>query len=154
MAKKAVVIGSGFAGLSAATFLAKSGWDVDVVEKHDQPGGRARHFHEHGFTFDMGPSWYWMPDVFERYFNCFNARVSDFYELIRLDPSYRIYWDNDQMDVPADYAAMKELFERTEPGASAKLDAFMEEAAYKYRVGINKLVLNPDNHCLNFLIKS
>jgi len=153
VAKKAVVIGSGFAGLSAATFLAKSGWDVDVVEKHDQPGGRARHFKEHGFTFDMGPSWYWMPDVFERYFNCFNARVSDFYELIRLDPSYRIYWDNDQMDVPADYAAMKELFERTEPGAAAKLDAFMEEAAYKYRVGINKLVFKPGQSLLEFLDK-
>lgn len=153
MAKKAVVIGSGFAGLSAATFLAKSGWDVDVVEKHDQPGGRARHFHEHGFTFDMGPSWYWMPDVFERYFNCFNTRVSDFYELIRLDPSYRIYWDNDQMDVPADYAAMKELFELTEPDAGAKLDAFMEEAAYKYRVGINKLVFKPGQSLLEFLDK-
>ena len=153
MAKKAVVIGSGFAGLSAATFLAKSGWNVDVVEKHDQPGGRARHFKEHGFTFDMGPSWYWMPDVFERYFNCFNTRVSDFYELIRLDPSYRIYWDNDQMDVPADYAAMKELFELTERGAAAKLDAFMEEAAYKYRVGINKLVFKPGQSLLEFLDK-
>jgi phytoene desaturase len=153
VAKKAVVIGSGFAGLSAATFLAKFGWDVDVVEKHDQPGGRARHFHEHGFTFDMGPSWYWMPDVFERYFNCFNTRVSDFYELIRLDPSYRIYWDNDQMDVPADYAAMKELFELTERGAAAKLDAFMEEAAYKYRVGINKLVFKPGQSLLEFLDK-
>ena len=153
MAKKAVVIGSGFAGLSAATFLAKSGWDVEVVEKHDQPGGRARHFKEQGFTFDMGPSWYWMPDVFERYFNCFDKRVSDFYELIRLDPSYRIYWDNDQMDVPADYAAMRELFERTEPGAAAKLDAFMEEAAYKYRVGINKLVFKPGQSLLEFLDK-
>jgi phytoene desaturase len=153
VAKKAVVIGSGFAGLSAATFLAKSGWDVDVVEKHDQPGGRARHFHEHGFTFDMGPSWYWMPDVFERYFNCFNTRLSDLYELIRLDPSYRIYWENDQMDVPADYAAMKELFEHTERGAAAKLDAFMEEAAYKYRVGINKLVFKPGQSLLEFLDK-
>jgi len=153
VAKKAVVIGSGFAGLSAATFLAKSGWDVDVVEKHDQPGGRARHFHEHGFTFDMGPSWYWMPDVFERYFNCFNTHLSDLYELIRLDPSYRIYWENDQMDVPADYAAMKELFEHTERGAAAKLDAFMEEAAYKYRVGINKLVFKPGQSLLEFLDK-
>jgi phytoene desaturase len=91
--KKAVVIGSGFAGLSAATFLAKAGWNVDVLEKHNQPGGRARQFKVDGFTFDMGPSWYWMPDVFDRYFAQFNHTVEDFYNLIRLDPSYRIYWD-------------------------------------------------------------
>ena len=90
--KKVVVIGSGFAGLSAASFMAKAGWDVTVLEKHDIPGGRARQFSEEGFTYDMGPSWYWMPDVFERYFNCFGKKVSDYYELKRLDPSYRVYW--------------------------------------------------------------
>ncbi len=151
MSKKAVVIGSGFAGLSAATFLAKAGWSVDVIERHDQPGGRARQFKVDGFTFDMGPSWYWMPDVFERYFAQFNQSVSSYYKLIRLDPSYRIYWDADHMDVPADYEALKHLFESTEAGAGEKLDAFMEEASYKYRVGINKLVFKPGQSLTEFL---
>ena len=121
MSKKAIVIGSGFAGLSAASFLSKYGWDVDVVEKHDQPGGRCRHFKVDGFTFDMGPSWYWMPDVFERYFAQFNKKVADYYKLIRLDPSYRIYWDHDAMDVPADYEALKKLFDELEPGAGVQV---------------------------------
>lgn len=151
MSKKAVIIGSGFAGLSAATFLASTGWEVDVLEKHDQPGGRARHFKHEGFTFDMGPSWYWMPDVFERYFASFGKKVADYYRLIRLDPSYRIYWEQGQMDVPADYAALKQVFEDLEPGAGAKLDAFMEEAEYKYRVGINKLVFKPGQSLLEFI---
>ena len=77
--KKAVIIGSGFAGLSAASFLAKAGYDVIVLEKQSGPGGRARQLKEQGFTFDMGPSWYWMPDVFERYFNQFGKKVSDYY---------------------------------------------------------------------------
>ena len=151
MAKKAVVIGSGFAGLSAASFLAKAGWQVDVLEKHEQPGGRARHFKANGFTFDMGPSWYWMPDVFERYFAQFDRKLADYYTLIRLDPSYRIYWEADQMDIPAKYDELKQLFEKTEVGAGAQLDAFMEEAAYKYRVGINKLVFKPGQSLMEFL---
>lgn len=143
MAQQAIVIGSGFAGMSVATFLVDAGWDVTVLEKHDQPGGRARQLKAEGFTFDMGPSWYWMPDVFEHYFNRFGKKVSDYYELKRLDPSYRIYYPNDIVDIPADYNAMKALFEKIEPGAGKQLDQFMEEAAYKYEVGIQKLVHKP-----------
>src|SRR3982751_5971441 len=105
--KRVVVIGSGFAGLSAATFMAKAGWDVTVIEKNSTPGGRARQLKENGFTFDMGPSFYWMPDVFERYFAQFGKRVSDYYQLDRLDPSYRIYWNDGYTDMPADYEALK-----------------------------------------------
>ena len=83
--------------------MAKAGWDVTVLEKHNLPGGRARQLKSDGFTFDMGPSWYWMPDVFERYFNCFGKKTSDYYSLKRLDPSYRIYWEDDAMDIPANY---------------------------------------------------
>lgn len=143
MAQQAIVIGSGFAGMSAATFLANAGWDVIVFEKHEQPGGRARQLKADGFTFDMGPSWYWMPEVFERYFNQFDKKVSDYYELKRLDPSYRIYYEHESVDIPANYDALKELFETIEPGSGKKLDRFMEEAAYKYEVGINKLVYKP-----------
>jgi phytoene desaturase len=153
VSKKAIVIGSGYAGLSAATFLAQSGWEVQVLEKHDQPGGRSRFFSSDGFSFDMGPSWYWMPDVFERYFTSFGRKVEDYYTLERLSPSYRIYWADDYMDVPSDYEELKKLFNQLETGAGEKLDAFMEEAAYKYKVGVNKLVYKPSLSWTEFIDK-
>ncbi|MCC6258060.1 MAG: phytoene desaturase [Chitinophagaceae bacterium] len=144
MVKKAIVIGAGYAGISAASFLAKAGWDVTVLEKLSGPGGRARNFKADGFTFDMGPSWYWMPDVFERYFNCFGKKVSDYYQLTRLDPSYRVYWpEGSSTDLPSQYPQLKETFESIEPGSGKMLDKFMKEAAYKYEVGIGKLVFKP-----------
>jgi len=148
--KKIVIIGSGFAGLSAASFMAKAGWDVTVLEKNSTAGGRARQLVTDGFTFDMGPSWYWMPAVFERFFNFFGKKVSDYYQLKRLDPSYRIYWPDDSMDIPANYNELKKLFEKTEAGSSAMLDKFINEAAYKYEVGINKLVHKPGQSLLEF----
>lgn len=153
MEKKLIVIGAGFAGLSAASFMARAGWQVTVIEKHDSPGGRARQLKAEGFVFDMGPSWYWMPDVFERYFNQFGKSASDYYTLTRLDPSYRIYWDNEKDDIPANLDAFKALLEKMEPGASKKLDKFLEEAAYKYRTGIQKLVFKPGQSVLEFLDK-
>lgn len=148
--KKVVVIGSGFAGMSAACFMARAGWNVTVLEKNDMPGGRARQLKEAGFTFDMGPSWYWMPDVFEHFFNCFGKKTADYYQLQRLDPSYRVYWEDDEMDIPADYTAIKSLFEKTEPGSGEALDRFLQEAAYKYDVGINKLVYKPGQSLTEF----
>ncbi len=149
--KKAIIIGSGLAGLSAASFMAKAGWRVTVLEKHATPGGRARQLLAEGFTFDMGPSWYWMPDVFEKYFNHFGKKVSDYYELIRLDPSYRVYWKDGPMDIPANYDELKQLFESMEPGSAAMLDKFLTEAAYKYQVGINKLVYKPGRSVTEFM---
>lgn len=149
--KKAIIIGSGFSGLSTASFLAKDGWDVTIVEKHHVPGGRARQFKDEGFVFDMGPSWYWMPDVFERYFTCFGKSRSDYYSLKRLDPSYRIFWEDEIMDVPANYEQLKKLFEIKETGSGKKLDKYLEEAAYKYRIGINKLVQKPGQSLAEFL---
>ena len=149
--KQAIVIGSGFAGMSAASFLARSGWKVMVLEQHNMPGGRARKFEAAGFTFDMGPSWYWMPDVFERYFQQFGKEVSDYYQLERLDPSYRVYWPDGITDIPANYIELKALFEKLEPGAGEQLDLFMKEAAYKYEVGVNKLVFKPGQSLLEFL---
>lgn len=131
--------------------MAKAGWKVTVLEKQPTPGGRARQLKAEGFTFDMGPSWYWMPDVFERYFGCFGKRVSDYYELERLAPSYRIYWNDGPMDIPADYQELKKLFESIEPGSGEKLDRFLAEAAYKYEVGINKLVYKPGQSLTEFL---
>ena len=133
--KKVIVIGSGFAGLSAASFMAKEGWDVTVIEKNEGPGGRAQQLKEQGFTFDMGPSFYWMPDVFDRYFAQFGKKVSDYYQLERLDPSYRIYWKDGYTDMPANYESLREVFESIEPGSAEKLDAFLKGAAYKYDAG-------------------
>ena len=142
--KKTIVIGSGFAGLSAAACLAQEGFDVTVLEKNATPGGRARQFQVDGFTFDMGPSWYWMPDVFERFFNRFGKSAADFYELKRLDPSYRVYYGKDDfMDVPAGIDPLTEMFERVEPGSSAALKKFLAEGAYKYAAGMNTLVYKP-----------
>jgi phytoene desaturase len=150
VAKNVVVIGSGFAGLSAACFMAKAGWKVQVVEKNSTPGGRARKFEAEGFTFDMGPSWYWMPGVFERFFNKFGKNVCDYYALKRLDPSYKVFWPDDATEIPADYIELKKLFNKLEPGSGENLDAFLSEAEYKYEVGINKLVLKPGRSLLEF----
>jgi phytoene desaturase len=97
MKKKIKIIGSGFSALSAASYLAKDGHDVTVFEKNSSIGGRARRLKKEGFTFDMGPSWYWMPDVFERFFNDFNKKPSDYYELIKLSPAYRVYYGINEM---------------------------------------------------------
>ena len=151
MSKKVVIIGSGFAALAASAFMAKAGWDVTVLEKQSTPGGRARQLKAEGFTFDMGPSWYWMPDVFERYFNQFGLKVSQLYDLKRLDPSYRIYWNDGPIDIPASYSGLQAVFDKLEPGSGARLDHFLKEAAYKYDVGIHKLVHKPGQSILEFL---
>jgi phytoene desaturase len=141
--KSVIIIGSGFAGLSAASFMAKGGWQVTVLEKNSAPGGRATQLKAQGYTFDMGPSFYWMPDVFERFFAQFDKRLTDYYQLQRLDPSYRIYWPDAYTDMPADPDALKKVFESIEPGSAAKLDRYLAGAAYKYRVGMQKLVYKP-----------
>ena len=142
--KKVAVIGAGFAGISAATCLAKEGFDVTVFEKNAIAGGRARQWQANGFTFDMGPSWYWMPDVFEKYFNLFGKSASDYYELERLDPSYRIvYAKDDYLDIPAGVPALCELFDKLEPGSGQHLQRFIEEGKIKYDIGINDLVYKP-----------
>lgn len=149
--KKAVIIGSGFAGLSAACFMAKAGLNTTVLEKHAIPGGRARKLMADGFVFDMGPSWYWMPDVFERFFSIFDKKVADYYQLDRLNPSYRIYWPDAKMDIPADYTELRKLFESMEEGSAGRLDQYMKEAEYKYKIGINKLVHKPGLSMSEFL---
>src|SRR6185436_15542219 len=139
------IIGAGFSGLAAASVLGAAGYDVNVYEKNDQCGGRARVFHEKGFTFDMGPSWYWMPDVFEFFYARFEKSAADFYELKKLSPSYRIFFGkNDEMDIPDSMEVMYELFEKVEAGSAAQLRKFLKEAEEKYRIAIhNRLVYFP-----------
>jgi phytoene desaturase len=143
-ARRAVVIGSGVAGLAAACCLAKEGWAVTVLEKNEQLGGRARTWEKDGFTFDLGPSWYWMPDVFEEFFARFNKRPSDYYDLVRLDPSYRVvFGPDDAVDLPADLGALLGLFESIEPGAARSLRRYLAQAEYKYKVGMGDYVRRP-----------
>jgi phytoene desaturase len=143
MLQSVSIIGAGFSGLSAACYLAKAGCKVTVYEKHDSVGGRARAYSSDGFVFDMGPSWYWMPDVFERFFNDFGKSVSDYYTLQRLDPGYRVFFEAGSMDVPASLDKLYALFEEQEPGSSFALEKFLKEAEYKYEVGIHDLVYKP-----------
>ena len=152
MHKTVNIIGSGFAGLSAACCLAKAGMKVKVIEKNEQVGGRARQFSAAGFTFDMGPSWYWMPDVFEDFLSPFGKSTKDYYDLIQLDPGFCIYFGKgDKMDIPAKEEAIYDLFERIEPGSANKLKQFLKEAAYKYEVGMKDLVYQPGHSHLEFI---
>nr|WP_276281121.1 phytoene desaturase family protein [Halorussus sp. DT72] len=139
--RSVVVVGSGFGGLSTACYLADAGADVTVVEKNDQLGGRASVLERDGFRFDMGPSWYLMPDVFERFFGHFGRRPDDYYELEHLDPHYKIFFkDGDDVTVTADREETKATFEEYEPGAGAALDAYLEEAEETYEIGMEHFV--------------
>lgn len=146
------VIGSGFAGISAAAYLAKQGYRVDVYEKNTDIGGRARQLTTpEGYVFDMGPSWYWMPEVFEKFFNDFGHKAADFYELQLLDPGFSVVFGTDDvLDIPADFEALCRLFESIESGSADKLRSFLTEAEYKYKVGIGKLVYKPGLSLLEF----
>lgn len=139
----ATVIGSGFSSLAAATALADKGAKVTILEKNESSGGRARKFEANGFTFDMGPSWYWMPDVFEKYFNRFGKSASDYYDLKRLSPSYRVFFEDESVDIPSSMSELEAYFESREKGAGLKLRKFLKDAAYKYEAGINDLVYKP-----------
>ncbi len=149
---KVIVIGSGFSGLAAATSLADKGYDVTVLEKNSVAGGRARVFHTEGFTFDMGPSWYWMPDIFENYFAAFGKKPSDYYDLVRLDPSYAVILaNNETIHLPASIDKLGDLFESMEAGSKAKFQEFLRQAEYKYDVGINQFVWKPSTSITEFL---
>lgn len=152
MPQRVLVIGAGFAGLAAATSLADKGYDVTILEKNNMPGGRARVFRADGFTFDMGPSWYWMPDVFENYFARFGKKPSDYYNLVRLDPSYTVVFSADEaIDLPAGQENLEKLFEQIEPGSALRLREFLKQASYKYDVGMNKFVWKPSRSITEFL---
>jgi phytoene desaturase len=150
--KKVAVIGSGFSGLSSACFLAKAGFEVTVFEKNSSPGGRARKFESQGYTFDMGPSWYWMPDVFESFFSHFGKLPSDYYQLERIDPSYRIFYSGDDiLDIPAGILSLCNVFDKLEPGSGDKLMTFLKEARFKYEIGMGKLAYRPGLSVLELL---
>ncbi|MEN5055080.1 phytoene desaturase family protein [Sphingobacterium kitahiroshimense] len=152
MKKKIAVIGSGFSGLSAAAYLAKAGNEVHVFEKHDQPGGRARQFKtEEGYVFDMGPSWYWMPDIIDNFFTDFGSKTTDFFELISLNPQFEMIFADDKIAVPENLDELKILFEKIEVGAGLQLEKFMKSAKFKYEVGMQDFVNKPCHSWAEFI---
>ena len=144
MKKKIVIIGGGFSSLSAASYLAKTGHDVSIYEKNSTLGGRARQLKKEGFTFDMGPSWYWMPDVFESFFNDFGKSVADYYSLQKLDPGYQVYFGkNESISISASLEKIYETFEVQEKGSGEKLRKFIKKAQDHYDIAIKDLVHRP-----------
>ena len=138
------IIGSGFSSLAAACYLAKAGYDVTIFEKNNTIGGRARQLLKNGFTFDIGPTWYWMPDVFERFFLDFSKKPSDYYTLEKLNPAYSIYFGKDDyITIEDTLEKITAAFEKEEPGSSQKLNTFIETAKSNYDVAIKDLVYNP-----------
>jgi phytoene desaturase len=130
---RVIVIGAGYGGLATAGLLARLGYAVTVIEKNEQCGGRASLFREKGFSFDMGPSWYLQPEVFETWFAAFGKKPSEYYALKRLDPSYRIFFSpNDIVDIAKDLHKNFATFEKIEPGSSKQFEKYLAEATYKY----------------------
>ncbi|NJX15736.1 phytoene desaturase family protein [Tamlana crocina] len=144
MKLKANIIGSGFSALAASCYLAQSGYDVTIFEKNPTIGGRARQLKKDGFTFDIGPTWYWMPDVFERFFADFDKKPSDFYTLEKLNPAYSVYFGkNDYVTIEDTLDKIAIAFEKEEPGSSKQLYKFISEAKSNYKIAIKDLVYNP-----------
>lgn len=148
MAKKIAIIGSGISGLSAAAYAAKQGHEVYVFEKNDMPGGRARQFTTpNGYKFDMGPSWYWMPDIIDRFFADFGYKICDFYKLVSLQPQFDVLFPDRTLSMPSRIEDMYALFEEIESGSGPRLEAFLKAAKYKYEVGMQQFVYKP---CLSW----
>ena len=143
MNKKVVIIGSGFSSLSAACYLSKAGYKVEVYEKNSTVGGRCRQFKKEGFTFDIGPSWYWMPDIFDNFFSDFGRQREDFYELDKLSPAYKIFFADDVITIGDTMDKICVEFERIEKGSAVHLRKFIKKAQENYSIAINKIVLRP-----------
>ena len=138
--------------MSAASYLAKSGYDVTILEKNNDVGGRARQFKKDGFTFDIGPSFYWMPDVFESFFNDFEKKVSDYYELIRLNPGYKVFFkDQKKIEIEDDFDKIKTTFENYEKGSGKHLEKFIKNAKSNYEIAIQDLVYKPGENLLEII---
>ena len=144
MKKNIHIIGSGFSALAASCYLAKEGYNVTVLEKNDTLGGRARQYKKDGFTFDIGPSWYWMPDVFERFFADFGKKPSDYYILDKLNPGYEVYFGKESsVKISSELEEIYTLFETEEKGSAKHLKTFLESAKSNYDTAIKDLVYKP-----------
>lgn len=144
MPKKINIIGSGFSAMAASCYLAQAGHQVQVFEKNTSVGGRARQLKKQGFTFDIGPTWYWMPDVFERFFDDFGKKTQDYYQLTKMDPAYQVYFQQGaSISIPGNLEGIYENFEKEEPGSAKKLEKFIFKARDNYEIAIKDLVYKP-----------
>ena len=149
---KIAIIGSGFSSLAASCYLAQAGYDVTVYEKNATVGGRARQLKDKGFTFDIGPTWYWMPDVFEKFFNDFNKKPSDYYALEKLSPAYKVYFgENDVIDIADNLKDIVTTFESIEKGSGKQLESFIGEAKSNYDIAIKDLVYRPGDSIVELI---
>ncbi len=153
--KKVIIVGAGFGGLSLAAMLSKKGFDVSVYEKNEQIGGRARVIKEKGYTFDMGPSWYMMPDVFENFFNILGENISDYISLKRLSPSYRVYFKGNKKpyDFYSDREKNTKIFEEIEPGSSKKLFEYLDESKRQYQIAKREFMYKNYDSIFDFFNK-
>lgn len=155
MKKKVIIIGSGIGGLGSAALLSKSGYDVTVVEKNTNIGGRANIFEAEGYTFDMGPSWYLMPDVFEHYFQLLGENISDYLDLVKLSPSYRVFFSNDKelpiVDIHSDLEKDLPLFEKLEPGVTPKIREYLERSGEQYQMAKDTFMYRNLGFSIDFL---
>jgi phytoene desaturase len=152
--KTITILGSGFSSLSAACYLSKEGYNVTIYEKNESFGGRARQYKKEGFVFDMGPTWYWMPDVFERFFNDFDKVPSDYYNLVKLNPGYQVYFGvDDSVCISENLEEIYKLFEKEEQGSSLKLKEFLKQAESNYNVAVKDLVYKPGISPLELITK-
>jgi len=149
---RAAIIGAGFSALSAASYLSRSGFEVDVYEKNSSLGGRARVFHEQGYSFDMGPSWYWMPDIFEKFFADFEKKPSDYYNLTRLSPAYQVFFEGeDKVEIPSSIDEIYTLFDSIESGAGNQLRKFINSAEFNYKAAMDEIVYKPGKSVLELV---
>lgn len=155
--KSVIIIGGGFGGIAAACLLGKKGYKVTVLEKNEQMGGRASVFKADGFTFDMGPSWYLMPDVFEKFFKSLGEDLNDYVKLTRLSPSYRIHFKDvldEPVDIQSDLKKDAKFFESIEPGSSEALKKYLDRAEYVYNTAINKFLYKNYDSVKDFMSPS
>ncbi|MFM9903819.1 MAG: phytoene desaturase family protein [Pyrinomonadaceae bacterium] len=155
MNKKVVIIGAGIGGLGAAGLFAKKGYDVTVLEKNANLGGRANIFEHEGFKFDMGPSWYLAPDIFEHYFNLVGEKVEDHLDLKKLSPSYRIFFRNngESLDINSNIDLDTATFEAIEAGAGDKLRAYLKQSEYQYDVATQHFMFKNYDSIFDFFNK-
>lgn len=147
-----IIIGAGFSSLSASCYLAKKGYQVTILEKNNHVGGRAQQLVKDGFVFDMGPTFYWMPDVFDKFFGDFNKHPSDYYQITKLDPGYQVYSDvQNSIAIAANFDRIVETFEAKEEGAGKALQKFIANAEDNYNLAIKDLVYQPGENVFEII---
>jgi phytoene desaturase len=149
----AVIIGGGLGGLSTAALLAHQGYNVSLYEAMPRLGGRANLIQEQGFRFDAGPSWYLMPDVFEHYFALFGKKPTDYFELDRLDPSYKIFFEDTGKTITITGDLERDLpkFEELEPGVTPRVREYLRRSEYQYKIALGQFVYKNYDSVFDFL---